>query len=195
MNVERHHRRSGPAEPKSIASRMKLTMHRLLPVFVAAILAAFDLVLFCTAAFPQDAVFIESANALNQYMSLQSPPVLAPISSGNEKADGRIIWHPALDGEKGILFASFESGEKLGLYLRRKGEGLAVEKDDGTPQFARDASFKISFGNGGSLTLESVAQPGWFIRHLGLAMTLEPSDRTAVFKADASYFRIPFDER
>lgn len=159
-------------------------------------IAAATLALVSTLSFAQDAIFIESANALHDYLSLQSPvPVLKDKSSGTETADGVILWHPALDGEKGILFASFESKQMRGAYLRRKGNSLVVEKDDGSPEFAKDASFKVTFPGGGSLTLESIGRPGYFIRHNELSVVLEPSDKSPVFQGDTRYFRVPVDAR
>lgn len=160
---------------------------------VAALTAA-GVALYSSAAIAQDAVFIESASALTAYLSLQAEqPVMADKSSGREKADGRIIWHPALDGEKGILFASFESAQQIGRYLRRKGDALVVEKDDGTPEFARDASFKVKFAAGGSLSLESISRPGYFIRMQRTAVVLEATDHSPAFDAEIRYFRVPAD--
>ena len=70
-----------------------------------------------------------------------------------------------------------------------------MEKDDGTAQFAKDASFKVKFSGGGSLTLESIGLPGHLLRHRASAVSLELSEQAAAFKADASYFRVPIDGR
>src|SRR3569623_301943 len=148
-----------------------------------------------TASLAQDAVFIESANALTQYVSLQSPPILKDKSAGTEKTDGRIVWHPALNGQKGILFASFESGQASGWYLRSKADELVVEKNDGTSDFARDASFKVKFDTGGSMTLESIGRPGFFIRKRMTTVVLAAPDQTATFEEDTHYFRVSFDNR
>ncbi|WP_366246987.1 AbfB domain-containing protein [Devosia sp. 67-54] len=71
----------------------------------------------------------------------------------------------------------------------------AVAPGDGTAEFADDASFKLTFNNGGSFVLESIGHPGLFLRHRGAALALEPSDGSADFSADASFFRISFDSR
>ncbi|OJX19053.1 MAG: hypothetical protein BGO82_03150 [Devosia sp. 67-54] len=133
---------------------------------------------------------------MTSYLSPQAEqPIMADKSSGRETADGRIIWHSALDGENGILFASFESAQQIGRYLRRKGDALVVEKDDGTSEFARDASFKVKFAAGGSLSLESISRPGYFIRMQGTAVVLEATDHSPAFDAESRYFRVPADAR
>ncbi len=162
---------------------------------ISTILVAAWLVISSSTAFAQDAVLIEAANALGQYLSLQSPPVLESISPHQERTDGLVIWHPALNGEKGVLFVSFESGVEEGAYLRCEGDALVVEKDDGIAGFAEDASFRVSFSSGGSLTLESVSHPGYFIRHRGASVSLEQSDQSAIFSGDTAYFRIPYGAR
>ncbi|WP_291307560.1 MULTISPECIES: hypothetical protein [unclassified Devosia] len=63
-------------------------------------------------------------NALDDYVALTaSTATLGKKSSGTEKLDGRIIWHPALNGHKGILLASFESVVRPGAYLRATRDG------------------------------------------------------------------------
>ena len=169
---------------------------RSLVVTATAAMFATGLVVCSAPAFAQDVVFIESASALTSYLSLQSSlPIMADQSSGDEKSGGRIIWHPALDGEKGIRFVSFESGQQAGWYLRRRDDALVVEENDGSPQFAKDASFKATFAGGGGLTLESIGRPGSFVRKHGTVVTLEPSDHTTAFDEDTRFIRVPIDSR
>lgn len=190
LSLPAGHRRPG------MQTKSGVTAGRSRVAVAMAAIAAIGLAVASSPTLAQDAVFIESASALTSFLSLQSNlPVMADRSSGTEKTDGGIIWHPALDGEKGILFASFESGQQSGWYLRRKDNTLVVERDDGTPEFAKDASFKVAFPRGGSLTIESVGRPGTFLRKHGPAVALEPSDHTAAFEEDTRYFRIPFDSR
>lgn len=79
---------------------------------------------------------------------------------------------PALNGHKGILFASFESVVRSGAYLRATRDGPAVAPSDGTAEFADDASFKLTFNNGGSFVLESIGSQACFF---AIAAQFSPS--------------------
>lgn len=56
-------------------------------------------------------------------------------------------WHPVQglvdDGEN---FVSFQSENKPGFYLKRKGQNVIIAKHDGTDDFKEDATFKITQG-------------------------------------------------
>lgn len=141
-------------------------------------------------------MFLESANALDDYVALTaSTAAFEKEILQHRKLDGRIIWHPALNGHKGILFASYEPAAGPGAYLRATRDGLVVAPSDYTAEFADDASFKLTYNSGGSFVLESIGQPGLFLRHRGAALALDPPDGSADFSADASFldFRLTAD--
>jgi hypothetical protein len=84
-------------------------------------------------------------------------------SSATTKADSTWIVHAGLADSSCI---SFESANDSGQYLRHYAFELYLESNDGSAQFAQDATFCPQAGNSGQgVSFESWNYPNKFIRH------------------------------
>jgi non-reducing end alpha-L-arabinofuranosidase len=92
--------------------------------------------------------------------------VLAQITSGSstaDKADATWIVQPGLSDSSCI---SFESANDSGQYLKYLDFELYLDPDDGSSQFADDATFCMKPGNSGQgHSFQSVSYPSMYIRH------------------------------
>jgi non-reducing end alpha-L-arabinofuranosidase len=92
--------------------------------------------------------------------------VIASITSGSSstaKADATWIVHAGLADSSCV---SFESANDSGQYLRHSNFELYLNTNDGSSQFAQDATFCSQPGNSGrGVSLESWNFPSKFIRH------------------------------
>jgi hypothetical protein len=92
--------------------------------------------------------------------------VIAPVtstSSATAKADSDWIVEPGLEDSSCI---SFESANEPGEYLRHFDFELYLEPNDGSVQFAQDATFCVESGHSGEgYSFESVNFPANYIRH------------------------------
>jgi hypothetical protein len=84
-------------------------------------------------------------------------------SSSTAKADATWIVQPGLAHSSCV---SFESANNSGQYLRHYNYQLYLNTNDGTSQFAQDATFCSQSGNSGQgISFESWNYPAKFIRH------------------------------
>jgi len=92
--------------------------------------------------------------------------IIAPVTSSSTataKADADWIVEPGLEDSSCI---SFESANEPGEYLRHSDFELYLETNDGSVQFAQDATFCPEAGNSGEgYSFESVNFPNDYIRH------------------------------
>ena len=158
-------------------------MRRLLPIFVFA-----ALLLATGAALADQFVTLESHSMRGMFVRHQNwQAVLTNVVSDLDKKDATFALRSGLAG--GAL-VSFESVNYPGMYLRHKNWVLVLEKNDGSQQFASDASFKKTTLLGMervSTGFEASNFPGFFLRHKNFKMVLERNDGTSQFKDDSGF--------
>ena len=92
--------------------------------------------------------------------------VIAPVassSSSTAKGDATWIVEPGLANSSCI---SFQSANDSGQYLRHYNFELYLQPNDGSSQFAQDATFCVQPGNSGTgYSFQSVNYPTKYIRH------------------------------
>lgn len=96
---------------------------------------------------------------------------------------------PALNCLPGYVSFEMADGPNKGHLLRHQEFVLKLSKNDGTPVFAADASFKAVGGLADPAKASFVASnfPDRWIRHSGFKLCIAPSDSTALFAADATF--------
>jgi non-reducing end alpha-L-arabinofuranosidase len=108
-----------------------------------------------------------------QHDSTDDKVVIAPVSSSSSataKADSDWIVEPGLEDSSCI---SFESANESGEYLRHLDYELYLEPNDGSVQFAQDATFCPEEGHTGEgYSFESVNFPNDYIRHFDYTVYL-----------------------
>lgn len=72
------------------------------------------------------------------------------------------------------IYASFESVNFPGYYLRNRDSMIVLEHDDGSPQFAADATFMVVSSGDGGLALQSYNHPTMSVRHYNFELWLQP---------------------
>ena len=120
--------------------------------------------------------------------------VIASITSGSSstaKADATWIVHPGLAHSSCV---SFESANNAGQYLRHSNFELYLNANDGTSQFAQDATFCSQPGNSGQgISFESWNYPAKFIRHYNFTAYIASDggsnawDATNLWSQDSSW--------
>ena len=120
--------------------------------------------------------------------------VIASITSGSSstaKADATWIVHPGLAHSSCV---SFESANDPGQYLRHYNYELYLNANDGTSQFAQDATFCSQPGNSGQgVSFESWNYPAKFIRHYNFTAYIASDggsnawDATSLWSQDSSW--------
>ncbi len=92
--------------------------------------------------------------------------VIAPVtssSSASDKGDATWIVEPGLANSSCI---SFQSANDSGQYLRHSNFELYLQPNDGSSQYAQDATFCVQPGNTGTgYSFQSVNYPTHYIRH------------------------------
>ncbi|MFF7934411.1 arabinofuranosidase catalytic domain-containing protein [Streptomyces sp. NPDC007940] len=92
--------------------------------------------------------------------------VIAPVTAGStatDKGDATWIVHAGLANSNCV---SFEAANAPGRYIRHYAFQLHLQTDDGTGQFAADATFCPKSGNSGTgYSLQSFNYPAKYIRH------------------------------
>lgn len=120
--------------------------------------------------------------------------VIAPVTAGSsatDKGDATWIVHAGLaDGN----CVSFESADGPGQYLRHYAFQLHLQPDDGTGQFAADATFCPKIGNSGTgYSLQSFNYPAKYIRHYSFTGYIASNgggnawDTTSMWSQDTSW--------
>jgi len=120
--------------------------------------------------------------------------VIAPVTSGSSattKADATWIVEPGLADNSCI---SFQSANQSGRYLRHYAFELYLETNDGTTQFADDATFCPRTGNSGTgYSFESFNYPSKYIRHYDFVAYIASDggsnrwDTTSLWAQDTSW--------
>ncbi|SEP07023.1 alpha-L-arabinofuranosidase B [Actinacidiphila rubida] len=95
---------------------------------------------------------------------------ISSSSSATDKGDATWIVRAGLSNSACV---SFESGNDAGQYLRHSNFQLRLNANDGSSQFAQDATFCPQAGNNGQgLSFPAVNYPDHFIRHYGYTVYL-----------------------
>jgi hypothetical protein len=100
--------------------------------------------------------------------------------------DGQWRIVPGLNGVSGTV--SIESANYPGYYLRHAGFDLALVRNDGTAQFAADATYRQVAGlaDASAASFQSYNYPDRYIRHYSYLLRLDPIT-TATGRADATF--------
>jgi hypothetical protein len=109
---------------------------------------------------------------------------LTEVVSDLDKQDSAFFEYKAINGGPGV---SFESVNFRGRFLRHKNFRLVLEPNDGTPQFAADASFLPAPGPAGATGFEASNFPGHFIRHRSFMLFVEKNEDSDLFRADSAF--------
>jgi hypothetical protein len=108
-----------------------------------------------------------------QHDSSDDKVVIAAVTSSSastDKADATWLVEPGLADSSCI---SFQSANDSGQYLRHYNFELYLEPNDGTSQFAQDATFCVQPGNSGTgYSFQSVNYPTKYIRHYDFTVYL-----------------------
>ena len=132
-------------------------------------------------------VMIESMNFPGMFWRHQNwQGLLTKLSSELDYKDATFNLSPALT-RLGSTAVSFESAEYPGYYLRHKNFVVVLEKNDGSQQFALDASFKRVQLKGQTVFFESVNFPKMYIRHKDFKLLLNKNDGSQQFAGDAAF--------
>ena len=91
-----------------------------------------------------------------------------------------------------ILYAkcTFESSNYPGYCLRHKRYEVSIARDDGTPIYDQDSSFKMVtslIGNSNYISFESVNYPDHYIRHKNHNLRIDYYHNSNLYKGDASW--------
>jgi hypothetical protein len=116
---------------------------------------------------------------------------IAEASPPLEKQDATWIVRAGLADDAGV---SFESKNYPGSFLRHQHGAVYHHENDGTRQFAEDATFVVSPGrNGQGFSLASLNFPDHYLRHwkgevyIATSGGPEPWERTASWTDDVSW--------
>jgi hypothetical protein len=132
-------------------------------------------------------VLLESTNFPGMYLRHKNfQAVLTKLSSDLDIKDATFILEPALT-HAGKAAVSFESTNFPGMFLRHKNFRLVLEKNDGSDQFAKDASFTMWPGPNGAFGFEASNFPLYFIRHKDFKLWVEKTDDSKQFHADSGF--------
>lgn len=122
---------------------------------------------------------------------------ISPIDEGSsdlEKADATFETSSGLADPACVSLSSTAFNDPtLGrFFLRKEGPGsdrVVLQMDDGTAQFAADATFCTRDGNSLSrgVSLELYANPGFFIRHAGFQLWVHQVDGSELFDLDSTF--------
>lgn len=119
-------------------------------------------------------VMLESKDAPGMFMRHKDFKLgLSKLSTPLDYQDANFTSGPALT-RQGRTSVSFESVNFPGFYIRHNGNSLVLQKNDGSQQFAQDASFVQIRRTGGGTAFESVDMPGNFIRRQGFRLVVAP---------------------
>jgi hypothetical protein len=114
--------------------------------------------------------------------------VLSPIGKTSvtfDINDATWIVRAGLADRSGV---SFESKNYSGGYLRHRNGELLQENNDGSEQFAQDATFLVEPGkNGRGVSLAAVNFPSRFIRHYGGELFIATQGGPEPWSSEASW--------
>ncbi|GIJ46440.1 hypothetical protein Val02_33260 [Virgisporangium aliadipatigenens] len=110
--------------------------------------------------------------------------VISNASPDQDRKDTTFWLRPGLSDSNCY---SFEARTAAGSFLRHSGAQVVLAANDGSAQFAGDATFCVREGRaGGGSTFESANQPGTFLRHRNEQVYVEAPTGGA-FDADATW--------
>jgi hypothetical protein len=109
---------------------------------------------------------------------------LTKVESSLDRSDSAFFQYEAINGGPGV---SFESVNFRGRFLRHRNFRLVLEPNDGTAQFADDASFLPAPGPAGATGFEASNFPGHFIRHKNFMLYVEKNEDGELFRADSAF--------
>ncbi|MER6786079.1 family 43 glycosylhydrolase [Streptomyces sp. NPDC000658] len=94
-----------------------------------------------------------------------------------------------VSGLAGTGTVSLEAANFPGYYLRQKNSEVWLEKNDGTPAFASDATYRQRAGltDAAGISYESYASAGLYIRHYDYLLYVQ-APSTATDRADATFY-------
>jgi len=106
-------------------------------------------------------------------------------SSATDKADATWVVQPGLSNSSCV---SFQAANATGSYLRHYNFQLHLQPNDGTSQFAQDATFCTQPGNNGQgLSLQSVNYTDKYIRHYNFTVYLASDGGSNAFDSATSW--------
>ncbi|MGV9560135.1 glycoside hydrolase family 43 protein [Streptomyces sp. NPDC003401] len=118
--------------------------------------------------------------------SLLDLPVVTAAGTAAEKQAATFTVVPGLADANGCSFR-----DASGRYLRHYSFRARFDANDGTPAFARDATFVPRTGTAsGSVRFESYNYPGHHLRHYDYQLRVERSDGTELFRQDSSFLPV-----
>lgn len=117
-------------------------------------------------------IMLESKDAPGMFMRHKDFKLgLSKLTAPLDYQDANFTSGPALT-RQGRTAVSFESVNFPGFYIRHDGSSLVLQRNDGSQQFAQDASFTQIRRTGGGTVFESVNAPGSFIQRQGFRLVL-----------------------
>ncbi|QJS12600.1 alpha-L-arabinofuranosidase [Streptomyces argyrophyllae] len=127
---------------------------------------------------------VRSLNYPDRYWHVSGGLVkLDPVTSA---ADRRAATFTRVKGLADARCYSFTTAD--GGYLRHRDFLLRAEPEDGSPLFARDATFcPRPSAVTGAVVLESVNYPGRFLRHRDFQLRLDPYQNTDLYRSDSAF--------
>ncbi|WP_293988196.1 alpha-L-arabinofuranosidase B [Streptomyces sp.] len=123
-----------------------------------------------------------------QHDSSDDKVVIAPVTSSSSTTDkGNATW-VVRAGLADSNCVSFESANASGRYLRHYAFQLHLQPDDGSSQFAADATFCSKPGNSGTgYSLQSFNYPAKYIRHYRFTGYVASNGGTNAWDTTASW--------
>ncbi|MEU8649851.1 glycoside hydrolase family 43 protein [Streptomyces sp. NPDC048737] len=118
--------------------------------------------------------------------ALLNLPVVNASGTAAEKRAATFTVVPGLADANGCSFR-----DAAGNHLRHYSFRARFDPNDGTPAFARDATFIARTGTtSGSVRFESYNYPGYYLRHYDYQLRVERADGTELFRRDSSFLPV-----
>lgn len=134
---------------------------------------------------PDMVVRLESTNFPGLFVRHSNfEAILTRVETRLDELDSAFHQRSALDRGPGV---SFESVNFPGRYLRHRDFRLVLEPNDGTAQFAADASFLTWPGPAGATGFEASNFRNHFIHHQNFALFVHRSDDSQQFRDDSGF--------
>ncbi|MER5825339.1 AbfB domain-containing protein [Streptomyces mirabilis] len=115
--------------------------------------------------------------------ALLNLPVVSSSSTTAEKQASTFTVVPGLADANAYSFR-----DAAGNHLRHWDFRGRFDANDGTPTFAKDATFVIRTGTpDGAVRFESYNYPGYYLRHYNYQLRVDVSDGTDLFRQDSSF--------
>jgi hypothetical protein len=141
-------------------------------------------------AVPGAVISLESLNYRNQFVRHQG--YRAKKDNINSDLDRKDATFRVVNGLADPSTISFESVNFPGHFLRHRNYEIWLDRFDGSPLNAADASFRViaPFEHShepGFVTFQSLNYPSHFIRHKSGLLFIDPNDGSQLFRQDATW--------